>query len=177
MKRYHRPKTAFRKAYEILSRGIVTEWELRMLRKNIRWSFSRNRKEVNVLTQEERWALLELFEERSLDLTKEQQKKGIEWLRNTHFRKDGSQRRSSKLSSQHLYVIRNFSHFTFEGFASQHRSNGQLETQCVYRTYAKNGIYFDYVVDPSWFGAKVNYRDVEGESNEVSLKLLKGGAQ
>jgi hypothetical protein len=170
MRRQVKIKTPFKRAYEILSRGIITEIEIRTLRRNIRYGFK------DVLSFEERYDLLSLFEDRRLDLTRDQQAKGIAWLKNMHFRLNGSQRRSSKISLDHLRVIRNFSHFTFEGFRSEVRGGIQIETKCIYRTHSKQGEYFDYTVNPSWFGADVNYYDVHGRCREQNIKLLKAGA-
>lgn len=171
MKRYNRVKTPFKRAYEILSRGLITEMELRQLRKNIRYSFSRD---TNGLTYGERHSLLDLFIDQTLDLSREQQRKGIRWLKETHFRKDGAQRKSSKISSQHLYIIRNFIHFEFVGFTYSITGSNCINATPIYRTTAKNGMYFDYEVDPSWFGAKVDYHAVNGTPIETQLKLVRG---
>lgn len=174
MKRYQKVKTPFKKAYEILSRGIVTEWELRMLRKNIR-----NRWDPENWSLDDRYNLISLFERDCvcLDLSIEQQRKGIEWLRKTHFKKNGAQRKSSKVSSSHLFIIRNFSHFTFQGVRPETLANGQIEAHCVYRTHAKNGMYFDYTINPSFFGAEIEYDAVDGGSLENELKLIQCGAK
>lgn len=168
MRRQVKVKTPFKKAYEILSRGIITETELRTLRKNIRYSFSR---ESNGLSYSERHSLLEMFMDTTLDLSKDQQRKGIKWLRDTHFRLDGAQRKSSKVSSQHLYVIRNFSHFTFVGFTYEVTGSTCINATPIYRTTAKNGMYFDYEVNPSFFGADVEYHEVERQP-AVELKIV-----
>lgn len=130
-----------------------------MLRKNMRMTFGKGPQE---LTYSERWELLSIFEGVHLDLTKEQQRKGIQFLTKTHFRKDGTQRKSSKLTPEQLDVIKNFSHFLFVGLEHETFANGTgINAIPLYRTVAKDGTYFDYSVDPSWFGSKCEYYEVQ----------------
>lgn len=84
-------------------------------------------------------------------ITPEQSEFGIQWLRNACFKADGSLR-TSKLAKcfglAERNVIRNFSHFTFEGVRYQQNPySGQFSTTPIYRTHSENGDYFDYTME------------------------------
>lgn len=108
-------------------------------------------KKVN-LTADERTKLHEMLERRSeRAITKEQAKFGIKWLKTKAFKLNGEARKNCTLGEREQRIVKNFSHFKFAGVYNSQESFGNghsLYKQYVpiWRTYAKDGSYFDYVV-------------------------------
>ncbi len=99
--------------------------------------------------REELRALLDAREERPI--TREHAAKGIEWLRRLTFKANGEVRQSKSMpfDKREVGIIRNFKRFTWVGvFNTQEHFgnfNGCKSYVPVWRTYAKDGSYFDYV--------------------------------
>jgi len=103
--------------------------------------------EVNKLTDHVK-EKLELGVCKEYLITKEQTKQGIDWLKNFCFKKNGTLRKNvnNYFSDFEIDVIRNFSKFRFVGFhVDRSREHfGILTYIPVWRTYSKDGDYFDY---------------------------------
>jgi hypothetical protein len=84
------------------------------------------------------------------DITKEQTKKGLNYLFKIAFKKDGSLRETKvyPFGVREVEVLRNFSHFKFVGIERQNWNSYFDEYQAsspVYRVVSKNGTSFEYV--------------------------------
>lgn len=83
------------------------------------------------------------------NITKEQSKKGIDWLKSSQLKKNGQLRaaKSTFLTENEAEIIKNFKKFQFIGleFSSYNPySKSHQLIRPIYRTIAKNGDYFDY---------------------------------
>jgi hypothetical protein len=86
--------------------------------------------------------LLESREERRI--TREHSDKGIAWLRKLCFKLNGEPRKTQPLGVAALDIVRNFSHFTWAGLYNI--GNYRPHYVPIWRTYARDGSYFDYYV-------------------------------
>lgn len=90
----------------------------------------------------------------SFKISKEQSQFGIEWLRRTQFKLNGELRAGAFIGEREAKIIKSFKRFEFIGLRFIYVSPYQTETAPIYRTFAKNGDYFDYSCSPmGGFGA------------------------
>ncbi len=99
----------------------------------------------------EAWNLLQELNECgfSRQITAEQSIFGINWLRDTVFKANGSLRdthASRCFTAEHVEMIKHFDHFTFEGVKSSGSPGENINTSPIYRLYDTDGDYFDYTV-------------------------------
>lgn len=106
-------------------------------------------KKVN-LTADERTKIHEMIERRNeRAITKEQSKFGIKWLKTKAFKLNGEARKNCILGTREQEIVKNFSHFKFAGVANTNDIGyrGPYSSYVpIWRTYAKDGRYFDYIV-------------------------------
>lgn len=87
-------------------------------------------------------------------IAKEQSDFGIEWLRRTQFKLNGGIRAGAFIGEREANIIKKFKRFEFVGLRFIYVSPYQTDTAPIYRTYAKDGSYFDYSCSPmGGFGA------------------------
>ena len=99
-----------------------------------------------IRTSEQRKYLLSLFKE-EYSITKEQTIKGIEYLRNTVFKKNGKFRNTKNMpfGEREIDVIKDFKEFKFVGLSSV--SQYTLYYIPVYRVIDNQGNSFEYTTD------------------------------
>jgi hypothetical protein len=136
------------------------------------WAFNGVRK-VN-LTDLERHQLRQLVDAKAeRPITKEQAEFGIKWLKTKAFKLNGEARRNCVLGQIEQSIVKNFSHFKFVGLYDANSAHGYSNYHAfvpIWRTYAKDGRYFDYVVRPGMFGEF----EIIGCCSEVrTLKLVR----
>lgn len=88
--------------------------------------------------------LIASIEDKVFRITDQQSVKGILWLKDKCFQKNGKVRRSCKFKPFELDVILNFKEFRFVGLYDV-SDNNYRNYMPIYRTIAKDGSYFDYV--------------------------------
>ncbi len=146
----------------LLSQQYLAEGQIRSLRTLLN-NGSRN----TTLTADERQALRDAYEYETANhyrIFSEQEEKGIEFLRKTMFRKDGSPRRdkrSSVFSAIHHGIVDQFQEFYFCGYydATDYSHASAYYFNCrnylpVYRCCGALG-YFDYVYDRNRGGFEI----------------------
>ncbi len=106
-------------------------------------------KKVN-LTEDNRLTL-HLMIRRKVErpITKEQAKFGLKWLKTKAFKLNGDSRKNCILGVREQEIVKNFSHFKFAGVCSTNDAGyyGPYSRYVpIWRTYAKDGRYFDYIV-------------------------------
>lgn len=119
---------------------IWTEQEILSFRKHIGFCSDQN----SVLKRE----LLYLINEKSFNITEEQTNKGIQFLCNKAFKKDGSLRETKDFpfGSREIEVLRDFSHFKFVGVHYECGWDGSYQnTSPIYSVVSKSGQSFDYI--------------------------------
>lgn len=104
--------------------------------------FSKNEKRIYELSK---WR--ELFDAKGLEykLTPEHTKQGIEYLRNYSWTTKGVKRKGCQFGYRELAILNEFKRFAFVGFHEEYNRLGMVLYHIIYRVYAKNGAYFDYV--------------------------------
>jgi hypothetical protein len=138
-----RSNKTFDKYKSVIKSGRFTELEIIHFRKCLNSCVYSNQ-------EQEGAELLDLFNESGpYKITKDQSLKGIGWLKRYCFRTNGEVRRSCKLDLDCVAIIRKFSRFEFVGLYSMQEHYGSFSEYKkwapVYRTYSKDGSYFDYV--------------------------------
>ena len=79
-------------------------------------------------------------------ITKEQTKKGINYLRTRYFKLNGEPRKSCPFREREIHVIRNFKRFLFVGVYEEYNDYGYGPFyHPIYRVIAKDGSTFEYV--------------------------------
>lgn len=80
------------------------------------------------------------------NITSEQKEKGITYLLENSYKKNGSLRKNNIFGSFELEIIKNFCDFKFVGLYSQLTLGGfdMGYTVPIYRCISKDGSYFDY---------------------------------
>jgi len=93
------------------------------------------------------------------ELTTEQNKFGIKWLRSYVYKKNGEPRKQkgNDFNENHRTVIDNFSHFLLVGFEDIAQGNNFGHYRPIYRCVAKGGSYFDYVPNVPFNGYPVYF--------------------
>lgn len=140
-----KPSRTFRRHAERLKgRKALTKTEINALC----WALN-GVKRVD-LTEGERRELVDLLEARAeRPITREQTAFGIAWLRSKAFRKDGQARQTKDqpFGYRERAIIQAFARFAWVGVVdlSEGLCRGHSYVP-VWRTYAKNGAYFDYYV-------------------------------
>lgn len=89
---------------------------------------------------------------KEIGISQAQSQKGINWLRNNILDKKGNLRKSalvreSDIGEDEAHIIKNFKKFTWVGFNTDSDQNWQSP---IYRTYDKDGNYFDYSVSATY---------------------------
>lgn len=129
------------KYVDLIKKGKFTEQELISFRRQINGS--------SRLDIDKRQNLVCLFEEKassnkSIQLSKEQQLKGLNWLRQKTFKLNGGIRKNSPLGTYEIVVLNSFKKFTCVGLYNNSENN-YVNYVPVYRCYGKKGNYFDYI--------------------------------
>lgn len=131
----------YSKYVDLIKKGKFTERELISFRRQINGS--------SKLDIDSRQELVDLFEEKAssnktIQLSKEQQSKGLNWLRQKTFKLNGRIRKNSPLGSYEIEVLNNFKKFTCVGLYNI-SENSYTQYVPIYRCYNKKGNYFDYI--------------------------------
>jgi hypothetical protein len=142
--------------YNTSKNKTFRKWSARVLDVDTPWTENEIiyfRKAVNSsssLPVELRKALKDAFEsitnEQGYKITSEQTDKGIQYIRNRAFKRNGSLRRakSNPFNTREAHIINNFSHFEFVGLYDAN-GNGYMQYYVpVYRVIAKDGTAFEY---------------------------------
>jgi hypothetical protein len=101
-------------------------------------------------TNADRTELFELFERSGpYQITREQTQKGIEWLRDKAFCRNGRIRKTQPFDSDQLQVITKFSRFEFVGLYDLMAESPYPHPEYhqyipIYRVISRDGKYFDY---------------------------------
>jgi hypothetical protein len=149
----HKPSKTFLKYQKLIKSKRWTENEI----KGFCWALN-GVKKVD-LTDEQRAELLQSFRSvGSYRISREQTKFGINWLRETCFKKNGEERDSKKSNCfgyREKKIIKNFSRFelvdlynnrdAYNSYYSSYKSYS-----AVYRVISKDGSYFDYTIPGLW---------------------------
>lgn len=129
----------YNKYLNLIKKGKFTEQELISFRKQINGSSN--------LDIDSRQELVYLFEEKAkkgIQLTKEHQLKGLNWLRQKTFKLNGDIRKNAPLDQCEINIINNFKKFICVGLYNT-SDNSYDNYVPIYRCYGKNGDYFDYI--------------------------------
>ncbi len=139
----------FNKYQKLLEQDTLTERQIISLKSRISWNpCSLTPSEVEELKEE-------LEYDRGncrYDITEAHAQKGIDYLRSKCFKMNGQKRNTKQLVNmpqEFFDVIREYSHFTFEGFEEVHFNTftGKSEYMPVWRIHTKGGKHFDYYMD------------------------------
>ena len=132
-------KTA-QKYFDLIKTGHMTERELINFRKAVNGS---SRLPIEIVQD-----LLADFDAKATDkgiqLTAEQQAKGLAWLNRETFKLNGRVRKNPVLKQYERNVLQGFKKFTCVGLYDL-STNNYRHFMPIYRCVAKNGTYFDYV--------------------------------
>lgn len=125
---------------------IWSEQEIIQIRKNIGYCSNYSQNAIS--------HLLDLINDLDAKITQEQSMKGINYLNNLVFRKDGSLRKSKTNfllnNERELHILKKFKCFKWVGVYYEQGWNGRVQASApIYRVVAKNGEYFDYVAGSS----------------------------
>ena len=97
------------------------------------------------------------FKSGPMKITKEQTLLGKAWLKNHFFKLDGTKRSGKNteyVSDKVLSIVKNVSRFEFMGINLVKNAHGYCnQVLPIYRTYAKDGSYFDYC--PIYWGQPI----------------------
>ena len=146
---------AFIAAAELRSGGIITEQEIKALKK--RWSRHgpANKAEGTVLIDE--WERVD--DHAPYLISPEQTAKGIAWWRSNTLKADGTWRKNKFMQGMgvdRLYVVSCFARFELVAWYEENIGHGFTGLSPVYRMIATTGDSFDYV-GRSWQSGGVEF--------------------
>lgn len=159
----------------LIAKASFTERELISFRKLVNGSSRLSKFDAQLLID----AFNAVADIKGVKLTKEQQLKGIDWLRNVTFKLNGQVRKSAPLAYFEQEVVKNFKKFTCVGLYDL-STNNYRQVVPIYRCIARNGLYFDYVC-MMWGDIKViSLGDSNGSishANQPEWELARQGTQ
>lgn len=126
---------------KLIKSGRFTEVELKYFRKLINGSSRLDAITKNDLVQEFEW---QANEHNGIRLSKEQQQKGIEWLRKVTYKLNGELRKTQVLGRIERCIIDEFKYFRCVGLYNLSDNNYDQYVP-IYRCIARDGSYFDYI--------------------------------
>lgn len=142
-------------------------------------SFRRAINDSSIMAQYKIHYLIREFEYNHINLTLDQQYKGINWLRNKTFKLNGQTRKNSPLSYFEQQVIKDFKEFKCVGLYNQ-SDNQRPFRVCIYRCISIKGLYFDYCVETNGTVKVFAIGDKQGTisySNQPEFELARKGTQ
>lgn len=124
---------------DVMKRGIFTEREIIALRGRLNSSSKLPDDEKNILWD----AFYELMPEGGYKITSEQSKKGIDYLKNNTWKKNGDLRKNNIFGTRELEILEDFKEFRFIDLYND-SPNFYVNNVPVYSVIDKEGYSFDY---------------------------------